>query len=105
MLWSGLYAANRPFMAATSQLVGLVVTVFGLLLFLRQGGILAAALVSTASYSVVFLVALLLYRRAAKLEWSGLLPSPAQFLGAGQVALRSGQYGVVWRRLAGPWRR
>jgi O-antigen/teichoic acid export membrane protein len=75
VLWSGLYAANRPFTAALTQAGGLVVTVSGLVIFLRSGGITAAALVSTTSYSLVFVAALILYRRAAGLRWHAFVPS------------------------------
>ena len=70
VLWSGLYAANRPFTATIAQVAGALVTVVGLLLFLRVGGVNAAALVTTASYTVVFVAALFLYRRAADLGWA-----------------------------------
>lgn len=96
ILNSGLYAANRPFMATFTQLGGLAVTVAGLLLFLRSGGIVAAALVSTTSYTVVFLLALVLYRHTVKLSWRQLLPSRAEFSGAGQVALREARELVPW---------
>jgi O-antigen/teichoic acid export membrane protein len=104
MLWSGLYAANRPFRAAISQLVGLAVTLVGLLLFLRQGGIVAAAIVSTASYGVVFAASLILYQRATNVKWALLLPSWAELVGAGEVALRGAQDGAAWMRVARPWR-
>jgi O-antigen/teichoic acid export membrane protein len=78
VLLSGLNAANRPFTAAVAQGVGLAVTVVGLLLFLRGGGITAAALVSTTSYTVVFAFALVLYKRAAGLPWRGFLPTAAE---------------------------
>jgi O-antigen/teichoic acid export membrane protein len=74
VLWSGLYAANRPLTATVAQLAGAVVTVAGLLLFLKGGGVNAAALVTTASYTVVFVVALLLYKRATALGWADFLP-------------------------------
>jgi O-antigen/teichoic acid export membrane protein len=74
VLWSGLYAANRPFTATLAQAAGALVTVVGLLLFLRGGGVDAAALVTTASYTVVFVVALVLYRRAVSLRWMDFLP-------------------------------
>jgi O-antigen/teichoic acid export membrane protein len=86
VLWSGLYALNRPLTAAGTQAVGLVVTIVGLGVFLRAGGIVAAALVSTASYAAVFLTSAVLYRRAANVSWrnfaalpsTGRLGSPAR---------------------------
>jgi len=76
VLWSGLYALERPLTAAASQALGLVVTVAGLTLFLRAGGIEIAALVSTLAYAVVFAAALVLYRRAAKLTWREFISLP-----------------------------
>lgn len=78
VLWSGLYAANRPFSAALSQGAGIVFTVVGLLLFLESGGIVAASLVSTTAYAVIFVTALFLYRSAAGLAWSAFIPSVAE---------------------------
>ena len=74
ILWSGLYAVNRPFTATVAQVAGALVTVVGLLLFLRTGGINAAALVTTASYAVVFGAAIILYRRAVEIRWSDFVP-------------------------------
>jgi O-antigen/teichoic acid export membrane protein len=79
VLASGLYALNRPLTAAIPQIAGLVITVGGLLLFLEDGGITAAAIISTLAYSVVFLATLVLYRRAADLGWREFLPSWAAF--------------------------
>ncbi len=75
VLWSGLYALNRPFSAALTQGAGIGITVVGLLLFLERGGIVAASLVSTTAYAVIFVMALVLYRRALGLAWSAFLPS------------------------------
>lgn len=72
VLVSGLYAAGRPFTAAIAQASGMVITVVGLVLFLRRDGIVGAAWVSTVAYSTVFATALLSYRRAAGLTWSAL---------------------------------
>jgi O-antigen/teichoic acid export membrane protein len=69
VLWSGLYALNRPLTAAATQGFGALVTVVGLLVFLERGGITAAAIVSTVSYAGVFASGLVLYRRAAGLGW------------------------------------
>lgn len=83
VLCQGLGAANRPFTSAIPQLVGSVVTVVGLILFLDDGGIMAAAWVTTVAYTVVLAMALILYRRVTRLSWRAL--SPAQSL----VALRA----------------
>jgi O-antigen/teichoic acid export membrane protein len=69
VIWSGLYALNRPLTAAATQAVGAVITVGGLIVFLQRGGITAAALVSTASYGCVFLSGLAFYRHVAGLAW------------------------------------
>jgi O-antigen/teichoic acid export membrane protein len=74
---SGLYAVNRPFTAALAQFTAAAVTVAGLLLFLRSGGIEAAAIVSTVAYGLVFVIALALYRRTAGLTWRELVPAPS----------------------------
>jgi O-antigen/teichoic acid export membrane protein len=81
VLMSGLYAVGRPLTATLGQASGLAITVVGLLLFLRSGGIEAAALVSTTAYTVAFVLLLYLYRRAAGIAWRelvpGLAPAPA----------------------------
>jgi O-antigen/teichoic acid export membrane protein len=78
ILGAGVYAAGRPFTATLAQLLGMVVTVFGLFAFLRTGGITAAALVSSASYATVFLVTLVVYKRIARVPWRQFLPTPAR---------------------------
>lgn len=77
VLCAGLYALNRPFTAALTLIAGAAVTVPGLLIFLRHYGIVAAAIVSSVSYVVVFGVALVAYRRVARLDWNDLAPGPA----------------------------
>jgi O-antigen/teichoic acid export membrane protein len=78
ILAAGVYAAGRPFTATAVQLVGMIVTIVGLVIFLPVGGITAAALVSTASYSTVFVGMLLAYRTVAKLSWADFVPSRAR---------------------------
>lgn len=68
-LWSGLLAADRPFLSTATEGTGAVLTVAGLLLFLESGGITAAAIVSTCAYATVFAMSLVLYRRVANLRW------------------------------------
>jgi O-antigen/teichoic acid export membrane protein len=75
ILWSGLYSVERPFGPALAQAAGVVVTVAGLLLFLRQGGITVAALVSTVAYALVFVVSISLYNRVVRLPLRAYLPS------------------------------
>ncbi len=77
ILLNGLYAENRPFTATVAHLLGMAVTLAGLLLFLRDGGLVAAALVSTVAYTLVFVTAAALYRRATGLPWRVFLPDPA----------------------------
>jgi len=75
VLGSGLAAINRPGRSSLIQVPGAILTIVGLALFLKPGGIVAAAVVSTVSYTAVFVTALLLYRRAAALRWNDLLPT------------------------------
>jgi O-antigen/teichoic acid export membrane protein len=78
ILAAGVFAAGRPFTATIPQILGMVVTVVGLVLFLPVGGITAAAIVSTVSYATVFLFTLIAYKRVAALPWRSFLPSPAR---------------------------
>jgi O-antigen/teichoic acid export membrane protein len=77
ILIAGLYAANRPTAATLVQVAGLVVTIGGLLVFLPGGDIMTAAIVSTVSYAVVFVGALLAYKRVADLSWRAFFALPA----------------------------
>jgi O-antigen/teichoic acid export membrane protein len=79
VLINGLYAENRPFMATIAQVVGMVVTLVGLLAFLRPGGILAAAIVSTVAYGLVFAAAGILYRNVTGLSWRAFALGPSDF--------------------------
>ena len=74
ILLNGLYAENRPFTATIASALGTAVTVAGLLTFLGTGGILAAAIVWTAAFALVFAVAGILYWRATGLEWQAFAP-------------------------------
>ena len=76
ILGAGVYAAGRPFTATVVQVIGMVVTIAGLVAFLGTGGITAAALVSTASYSTVFVATLIAYQRVTDTPWRAFLPSP-----------------------------
>ncbi len=76
---AGLYAAGRPFTATLAQLAGMVVTVAGLAIFLRSGGITAAAIVSSVSYATVFVATLVAYKRVTGLPWRALLPGRERF--------------------------
>ncbi|MFY9488694.1 MAG: oligosaccharide flippase family protein [Solirubrobacterales bacterium] len=70
---SGLYGQDRPATAGLTQLPGVVLTVVGLVLFLRSGGIAAAALISTLTYACSFMIAAVVYQRRAELTWVQLL--------------------------------
>jgi O-antigen/teichoic acid export membrane protein len=78
ILGAGIYAAGRPFTATVTQVLGMLVTICGLFIFLRTGGITAAALVSTASYSTVFFAALIAYQRVTRVPWREFVPTPAR---------------------------
>jgi O-antigen/teichoic acid export membrane protein len=78
ILGAGVYAAGRPFTATLAQLLGMIVTVVGLFVFLRTGGITAAALVSSASYATVFVAMLIAYQRIAGVPWRRFIPTPAR---------------------------
>ena len=81
ILAAGVYAAGRPFTATFAQLLGMGVTVVGLFVFLRSGGITAAAIVSTVSYATVFLAMLIAYKRVSDTPWSAFVPSPTRLRG------------------------
>ena len=53
-------------------------TVVGLIAFLPSGGITAAAIVSSASYALIFVASLLAYAPWRALPWGALLPTPAR---------------------------
>ena len=76
ILNAGIYAAGRPFTATATQILGMVVTVVGLVVFLSGGGVTAAAIVSSVSYATIFVSSLIAYRRVAGLSWGELVPTP-----------------------------
>ena len=59
----------------------MAVTVVGLFVFLRTGGITAAALVSSASYATVFVAMLVAYKVVSGSSWRSFLPTPARVRG------------------------
>jgi len=81
ILAAGVYAAGRPFTATFAQLLGMAVTVVGLFVFLRSGGITAAAIVSTVSYATVFVAMLVAYRAVSDTPWRSFLPTPKRVRG------------------------
>lgn len=76
VLWSGLLAANRPLLSSVAAIPAAIITVVGLVLFLEEGGIDVAAIVSTIAYTVVFVISVFLYKRVAKLQWRQFLTPP-----------------------------
>lgn len=66
VLWSGLYAVNKPLTSLVVQIPGLLVTAAGLGFFLERYGLMAASITSTVSYAVVFVFSLYAYLRVAK---------------------------------------
>jgi O-antigen/teichoic acid export membrane protein len=78
MVSAGLYAAGRPFTATLAQLLGTVVTIAGLVTFLDSGGITAAALVSTAAYTTVFVATAVAYKRVTGIPWRSFVPAPSR---------------------------
>jgi O-antigen/teichoic acid export membrane protein len=79
VMTSGIYAAGRPFTATTPHLLGSVVTVGGLALLLKEGGIEAAAAVTSTSYAVVTGTSVVLYSRVAGVGWRAWRPTRAMF--------------------------
>jgi O-antigen/teichoic acid export membrane protein len=78
ILAAGVFAAGRPFTATLPQLLGMLVTVVGLFVFLRTGGITAAAVVSSVSYATVFAATLIAYKAVTGVPWRSLIPTPAR---------------------------
>jgi len=77
VLWSGLLAANRPLLSSVAAIPAAIITVGGLVLFLEEGGIDVAAIISTIAYTVVFVISVFLYKRVAELRWRDFLTPPA----------------------------
>jgi O-antigen/teichoic acid export membrane protein len=76
VLWSGLLAANRPLLSSVAAIPAALITVVGLVLFLEDGGIDVAAIVSTSAYTVVFVISVFLYKHVAKLSWRDFVTPP-----------------------------
>ena len=84
VLWAGLLALNRPFLSTLAAGPGALVTVIGLVAFLESGGINAAAIVTSCAYTLVFVLTLILFRRAAGIRWREfIVPPAAEATGAG----------------------
>jgi O-antigen/teichoic acid export membrane protein len=63
---TGLTARGFPGHAALAQVGGVIVTLVGLYTLVEQGGVVAAAWVSTFSYAFVFVAACLLYAQVSR---------------------------------------
>jgi O-antigen/teichoic acid export membrane protein len=85
VLWSGLNASNRPLRSAITQVPGVLITVVGLLVFLRRYGIDAAAIVSSLAYSGVFLCALLMYANTTKSTLLDFVLTPADLINFNRI--------------------
>jgi O-antigen/teichoic acid export membrane protein len=83
---AGIYAAGRPFTATLTQVLGMVVTIVGLSVFLRSGGITAAALVSSASYAAVFLASVVAYKAVSGVPWRLFVPTPGRLRALGNLS-------------------
>jgi O-antigen/teichoic acid export membrane protein len=78
VLSAGIYASGRPLTTSAAQLLGMAVTVAGLVIFLPTGGITAAAIVSSCAYSTVFVASLVAYKHVNRLQWRAFLPTRAR---------------------------
>lgn len=78
ILTAGIYAAGHPLTATSTQILGMVVTVVGLVAFLPSGGVTAAAIVSSASYATIFVASLIAFHYVSGIPWRALVPTPAQ---------------------------
>jgi O-antigen/teichoic acid export membrane protein len=76
VLWAGLLAANKPLLSSAAALPGAVLTVGGLVLFLKSGGIVAAAAITTIAYAVVFVISMFIYRHVQGLRWRDFVRVP-----------------------------
>ena len=76
VLWSGLLAADRPFLVTLSVLPGAVLTVVGLIIFLPIAGLTAAAIITTVTYGSEFAAMAFFYRRTLKIKWRSFIQAP-----------------------------
>ena len=78
IIGAGVYAAGRPFAATLPQLLGMVVTLIGLFVFVPDGGITAAAIVSSVSYASVFVAMIVTYLWITGIRGRELVPTRAR---------------------------
>lgn len=78
VLWSGMLAEDRPFLASMAIVPGAIATVIGLIVFLPTYGLNAAAIITTVVYLGELVALAELYRRTLKIRWRDyLIPPPA----------------------------
>lgn len=75
ILIAGLSSRNQPIRGTVAQCAGMLVTLCGLVLFLKSNGAVAAALVTTASSVVVCSVALFMFLRPAVVTSTAFRPT------------------------------
>lgn len=77
VLWSGMLAADRPFLATAAIVPGAVATTVGLIVFLPHYGLNAAALITTIVYLAELVALAELYRRTLKIGWRAYVFPPS----------------------------
>lgn len=78
VLWSGLLAADRPFLGTAAIVPGAIVTAVGLIVFLPQYGIEAAAMITTVVYLGQLVALAAFYRHTLRIRWRDyVFPPPA----------------------------
>lgn len=78
VLWSGMLAADRPFLASMAFIPGAIVTVIALLIFLPSYGLNAAAIITSVVYLGQMVALAVFYRRTLKISWRDyIIPPPA----------------------------
>jgi O-antigen/teichoic acid export membrane protein len=77
VLWSGLLAAERPFLASLAIAPAAVVTIVGLIIFLPLYGINAAAIITSVVYFFELTGLAIFYRRTLRIRWRDYVFPPA----------------------------
>lgn len=77
-LYAGLLAAGKPLLVSVGAGTAAVVTVFGLIIFLPIGGIVAAASVTSVAFGVGLVILSTLYKRTVEISWKHYLRPPAE---------------------------
>jgi O-antigen/teichoic acid export membrane protein len=76
VLWSGLLAADRPFLASSAIVPAAIITIVSLIIFLPTYGINAAAIITTVVYVGEGIALAVLYRRTMRIRWRDYLRPP-----------------------------